>query len=124
MLQPHVKHILRSSVGIFAALLVGACATTATEPLLSNTTNDNLSAQDWFERANELAENDRLEEAEHAYREAIGRGMGAKALHNLGLVQVWLGVQALREARGDLPPDDPVHAETRAYLEALLSGLR
>ena len=81
------------------------------------------TGDDWFRLANTYAEKGKLEEAERAYKEALKRGKGAKALHNLGLVQVWLGIKALREARPQLPPDDPAHLETRRYLNTLLQGL-
>ena len=81
------------------------------------------TGDDWFKLANTYAENGRLEDAESAYKEALKRGKGAKALHNQGLVQVWLGIKALREARPLLAPDDPAHLETRHYLNTLLQGL-
>ena len=77
----------------------------------------------WFLLGNLYAEQGRLLMAERAYREALRRRDEARTLHNLGLVQVRLGVGALREARERLPADDPVHEETREFLRALLDAL-
>ena len=120
---------------VLCAALCG-CATltsrneTRDKPLFSSTESvpasavpDAAKGDYWFQLANAYAEEERLEEAENAYKEALKYGYGAKALHNLGLVQVWLGIKALREARPQLSPDDPAHLETRRYLNALLQGL-
>ncbi|MFO7641268.1 MAG: tetratricopeptide repeat protein [Candidatus Competibacteraceae bacterium] len=80
-------------------------------------------ATPWFQLGNLYAEQGRLLMAERAYREALRRRDEARTLHNLGLVQVRLGVGALREARERLPADDPVHEETRELLRALLDAL-
>lgn len=77
-------------------------------------------AQPWFQLGNLYAEQGRLDAAERAYREALRRRNDARTLHNLGLVQVKLGVGALREARERLPADDPLHQETREFLQTLL----
>lgn len=77
-------------------------------------------AQPWFQLGNLYAEQGRLDSAERAYREALRRRDDARTLHNLGLVQVKLGVGALREARERLPPNDPLHQETREFLQTLL----
>jgi Flp pilus assembly protein TadD len=80
-------------------------------------------AAPWFQLGNLYAEQVRLHSAERAYREALRRRDEARTLHNLGLVQVRLGVGALREARERLPADDPVHEATREFLRALLDAL-
>jgi len=76
----------------------------------------------WFQLGNLYAEQGRLDAAERAYREALRRRDEARTLHNLGLVQVRLGVGALREAQQRLPPDDPTRQETRALLQTLLEA--
>ena len=128
-------HTMNFIQGVLATLalcaVLSSCATltsrteTRTETFDSSAKSVAASADTgdyWFQLANAYAEEERLEEAENAYKKALKRGKGAKALHNLGLVQVWLGIKALREARTQLPPDDPVHLETRRYLNALLQG--
>ncbi|MFO1422035.1 MAG: tetratricopeptide repeat protein [Candidatus Competibacteraceae bacterium] len=76
----------------------------------------------WFQLGNLYAEQGRLDAAERAYREALRRRDEARTLHNLGLVQVKLGVGALREAQQRLPPNDPVRRETREFLQTLLEA--
>jgi hypothetical protein len=78
------------------------------------------SATPWFELGNYYVANNRLAGAEFAYREALKRNSTPKTLHNLGLVQVRLGINALNEARQGLPMDDPTLIQTRALLEAML----
>ena len=80
-------------------------------------------ADPWFQLGNLYAEQGRLLMAERAYREALRRHDEARTLHNLGLVQVRLGVGALREARERLPADDPVHEYTHEFLRVLLEAL-
>ncbi|MFZ1640476.1 MAG: tetratricopeptide repeat protein [Candidatus Contendobacter sp.] len=79
-------------------------------------------ASPWFQLGNLYAEQGRLDSAERAYREALRRRDEARTLHNLGLVQVRLGVGALREAQKRLPPDDPTRRETREFLQTLLEA--
>ena len=74
----------------------------------------------WFQLGNLYAEQGRLASAERAYREALRRRDDARTLHNLGLVQVKLGVGALREAQKRLPRDDPARQETYELLRTLL----
>ncbi|MCB1777171.1 MAG: tetratricopeptide repeat protein [Candidatus Competibacteraceae bacterium] len=74
----------------------------------------------WFELGNLYAEQGRLTSAERAYREALRRRDDARTLHNLGLMQVKLGVGALREAQQRLPQDDPARRETHEFLRTLL----
>ncbi len=78
----------------------------------------------WFQLGNLYAEQGRLDSAERAYREALRRRDEARTLHNLGLVQVRLGVGALREAQQRLPPDDPARRETREFLRTLLEAVQ
>lgn len=80
-------------------------------------------ANPWFQLGNLYAEQGRLHSAERAYRESLRRRDDARTLHNLGLVQVRLGVGALREAQKRLPPDDPARRETPAFLRALLEAV-
>lgn len=94
--------------------------------------NDTGSAADragcWFRLGNDFAETGCFEQAENAYREALKHGPHAKALHNLGLVQVRLGVTAIREARAQLSAADagnagdagPAFAATEQLLRLLL----
>ena len=77
-------------------------------------------ANPWFQLGNLYAEQGRLDSAERAYREALRRRDDAKTLHNLGLVQVKLGIGALREAQHRLPPADAARQETRELLRTLL----
>ena len=74
----------------------------------------------WFALGNLYAEQGRLDSAQRAYRESLRRRDDAKTLHNLGLVQVKLGIGALRESQKRLPPDDPARQETREFLRTLL----
>lgn len=74
----------------------------------------------WFQLGNLYAEQGRLASAERAYREALRRRDDARTLHNLGLVQVKLGVGALRESQKRLPQDDPARQETQEFLKTLL----
>jgi Flp pilus assembly protein TadD len=74
----------------------------------------------WFQLGNLYAEQGRLDSAERAYREALRRRDDARTLHNLGLIQVKLGIGALREAQTRLPPTDAARRETRELLRALL----
>jgi len=76
----------------------------------------------WFQLGNLYAEQGRLDSAERAYRESLRRRDDARTLHNLGLVQVRLGVGALREAQARLPSDDPARQETREFLQTLLEA--
>ena len=78
----------------------------------------------WFQLGNLYAEQGRLDAAERAYREALRRRDEARTLHNLGLVQIKLGIGALREAQQRLPPDDPARRETREFLQTLLEAVR
>jgi len=80
-------------------------------------------ADPWFKLGHLYAEQGRLASAERAYREALRRHDDARTLHNLGLVQVKLGVGALREAQQRLPQDDPARRETNAFLRALLKTI-
>lgn len=77
----------------------------------------------WFQLGNLYAEQGRLDSAERAYREALRRRDDARTLHNLGLVQIKLGVGALSEAQQRLPPDDPARQETREFLRTLLETM-
>lgn len=77
----------------------------------------------WFQLGNLYAEQGRLEAAERAYRESLRRRDEARTLHNLGLVQVRLGIGALREAQQRLPPDEPARQETREFLKTLLEAV-
>ena len=79
-------------------------------------------ANPWFQLGNLYAEQGRLDSAERAYRESLRRRDDARTLHNLGLVQVRLGVGALRESQKRLPPNDPARLETREFLRTLLEA--
>jgi tetratricopeptide (TPR) repeat protein len=79
-------------------------------------------ANPWFQLGNLYAEQGRLDSAERAYRESLRRRDEARTLHNLGLVQVRLGVGALRESQKRLPPNDPARQETREFLRTLLEA--
>lgn len=78
------------------------------------------AAEPWFQLGNLYAEQGRLDSAQRAYQESLRRRDNAKTLHNLGLVQVKLGIGALRESQKRLPPDDPARQETREFLQTLL----
>lgn len=77
-------------------------------------------AEPWFQLGNLYAEQGRLDSAQRAYRESLRRRDDPRTLHNLGLVQVKLGIGALREAQDRLPPSDPTRQETRELLRTLL----
>lgn len=74
----------------------------------------------WFQLGNLYAGQGRLDSAERAYREALRRHDDPRTLHNLGLIQVKLGIGALREAQTRLPPTDAARRETRELLRTLL----
>ena len=78
------------------------------------------NAESWFQLGNLYAEQGRLDSAQRAYRESLRRRDDARTLHNLGLVQVKLGIGALRESQQRLPPNDPARQETREWLRTLL----
>ena len=73
----------------------------------------------WFQLGNGLAEQDQLVDAEAAYRQALMLGPHVKALHNLGLVHIRLGIEALRSSSAQLPKDHPSREETRNFLELM-----
>ncbi len=77
------------------------------------------AAEPWYQLGNLYAQRDDLEAAEHAYRQALRRADRVDALHNLGLVQMRMGIQALRVADARLPADDPVRQQTRDFLRTL-----
>ncbi len=78
----------------------------------------------WFQLGHLYAEQGRLDAAELAFREALRRRDEARTLHNLGLVQVRMGVGALREAQQRLSPNDPARRETREFLRTLLEAVQ
>ena len=73
----------------------------------------------WFQLGNYYVDQDQLLEAEQAYQEALRAGPNVKAQHNLGLVQIRLGIDSLRRASEALPEDDPVRQQTRQFLQLL-----
>ena len=77
-------------------------------------------AEPWFQLGNYYAAHNRLAGAEFAYRQALKRESSPKTLHNLGLVQIRLGINALGEAHEQLPEDDPVRRQTRELIATLL----
>ncbi|MFO1370966.1 MAG: tetratricopeptide repeat protein [Candidatus Competibacteraceae bacterium] len=77
-------------------------------------------AKPWFQLGNLYAEQGRLDSAERAYREALRRRDDARTLHNLGMVQMKLGIGAIRAAQKRLPPGDPIRQITREFLQTLL----
>jgi tetratricopeptide (TPR) repeat protein len=76
----------------------------------------------WFRLGNYYALQNQWEKAEQAYREVLQRTDHNGALHNLGLVQVRMGAKALQDAAAKIPPQDPVHAETREFLRMVLGS--
>ena len=76
----------------------------------------------WFRLGNWYAEQNQLEQAEHAYQQALQRDEHTGALHNLGLIRIRLGVKSLQQAGQKLPEDDPTHAETKRFLQAILEA--
>jgi len=121
-------------IGFLGLLLFGLTACVTTQP---NGANDNnllsraspelaqsvranpRSSEAWFQLGNGFAENDQLIDAEAAYRQALLLGPHIKAQHNLGLVHIRLGIEALRSAAKQLPADSPARAETRQFLELM-----
>lgn len=99
-------------------VMVCGCATSRPPATVATAAFDN--PEDWFQLGNRYAEAGQLEQAEHAYRRALENGPYPKAQHNLGLVQVRLGVKALQNAREQLPAEHPAHAATREFLQLLL----
>jgi cytochrome c-type biogenesis protein CcmH/NrfG len=77
------------------------------------------SSDAWFQLGNSFAENDQLLEAEKAYQQALLYGPHVKAQHNLGLVHIRLGMEALRSASAQLPADSPTREQTRQFLELM-----
>ena len=117
--------------GIGAIFMLSACVTpmpeltdnvllARTSPQLAQAVRANPSNNEvWFQLGNSFAENDQLIEAEAAYRQALMLGPHAKALHNLGLVHIRLGIEALRSSSEQLPADHPSRLETRKFLELM-----
>lgn len=78
-------------------------------------------AEDWFRLGNLQAERGELEQAAAAYREALVRDpASAQARHNLGMTYLQLGVQALLEARRDLPDVDDQAAGSMRWLACIM----
>jgi tetratricopeptide (TPR) repeat protein len=77
-------------------------------------------AEPWFQLGNYYAARNRLAGAEFAYRQALKRENSPKTLHNLGLVQIRLGINALGEAHEQIPEDDPARRQTRELIATLL----
>ena len=101
-------------------LYLSGCAS----PPAASVTAGRAPVKDWFQRANELAERSELQAAVHAYQRALALepNTKTKALHNLGLVQLRLGLQNLREALAKLPPEHPAQRQTRDFVRLLLSA--
>jgi cytochrome c-type biogenesis protein CcmH/NrfG len=78
------------------------------------------SATPWLELGDYYVANRQLAGAEFAYREALKREPAPETLHNLGVVQIRLGIEALLQAREELPPNDQATTETRRLLQAAL----
>lgn len=77
------------------------------------------SSEAWFQLGNAYADQDKLIKAEAAYRQALVRGPHLKAQHNLGLVHIRLGVEALRSAYQQMPADHPSRQQTRQFLDLM-----
>lgn len=78
-------------------------------------------AQAWYRLGNAQAQLGRLEAAESALRQALALNSKMdRARHNLGLVQIQLGVMAILEARRGLPDVDQPAARTMEYLACLM----
>lgn len=89
-------------------------------PKMAQTVQANPQSSDaWFQLGNEFAEQDQLINAEAAYRQSLMLGPNAKAQHNLGLVHIRLGIEALRSSAEQLPANDPARAETRQFLKLM-----
>ena len=89
-------------------------------PKMAQTVRANPQNSDvWFQLGNEFAEQDQLINAEAAYRQALMLGPNVKAQHNLGLVHIRLGIEALRSSAEQLPANDPTRAETRQFLKLM-----
>jgi tetratricopeptide (TPR) repeat protein len=78
------------------------------------------AVEPWFRLGNIYAESGRLEAAERAYRTALSYGDEPRVLHNLGLVQIRLGIKFLKESRRQLPVNDSIRRQTQQYLRTLL----
>ena len=110
------------AIVVLAALLSAGCAA----PGPGNTVADGApqDAEGWYRQGNALAREDRLEEARAAYVQALALDPDlARARHNLGLVHLQLGWQALLQARRELPADDRAAAATMDYLGCLMQVL-
>ena len=73
----------------------------------------------WFQVGNGFADNNQLIDAEAAYRQALMLGPHPKAQHNLGLVHIRLGIEALRSAAQQLPTEHATRIETQKFLELM-----
>jgi len=81
--------------------------------------SDDASA--WFRFGYAEAQTGRLVAAEHALRKALALDPNmARARHNLGMVQIQLGVKAILSARRNLPDVDQTAARTMQYLACLM----
>lgn len=79
------------------------------------------SASAWYRLGNARAELGELEAAEQAYRRALALDpQAAQVRHNLGLVMLQQGVEALLAARRELPAADPEAEATMRYLACLM----
>lgn len=78
-------------------------------------------AQAWYRLGYAHAQVGRLVAAEAAFRRALDLDPEmARARHNLGVVQIQLGVKAILAARRELPDVDDAAARTMEYLACLM----
>ncbi|MBA1147217.1 tetratricopeptide repeat protein [Ectothiorhodospiraceae bacterium WFHF3C12] len=78
-------------------------------------------ARAWYRLGYAQAQLGRLEAAEASLRRALALDPEmARARHNLGLVQIQLGVSAILSARRSLPEVDRAAAQTMQYLACLM----
>ena len=103
---------------------------------------DPADARAWFDRGNRAVEAGDLALAERAFGRAVAASaapsstaasaapapgadteapLHARALHNLGLVRLRLGLDDLRRALASLPPGHPAQARSRELVRQLLA---
>jgi cytochrome c-type biogenesis protein CcmH/NrfG len=118
-----VSALLLSGCAVFPESSAPDSAPDAPEqPYLDSIAARASDPESWFRLGNRYAEQNQLEQAEQAYRRALQHNEDySAARHNLGLVQIRMGVEALRVAAAQLPVEHPVHAETRRFLQVILT---
>lgn len=106
---------------LLVVVLLGGCASAFAPPPAPPPVSRETLARQWFEIGNLYAELGDLPEAEAAYQQSLALGMDQRARHNLGLVQIRMGMESLASAREGRVVDPDAQRNTREYLQSLLN---